>query len=248
MLSRLMIKAGDIWVKEVVCGIWHDFCVHPGIYLMLLREVMWTFRCKNGCEGAVERGLLVVILMMQLVIAWGIFRRSETVGVKPRCVNSTVIWTNSTGSIPPCPAGQKLLLRTHDPFGAMDAMMASAFEDMARMRSAMQLDEGWDSLRVSPTMDMRTDRNGYLVSLSIPGVNSSNVDVSLDGRVLTVTAHEEGRNGSGQSFRHFERRILLPGLVGDSKDIRAAMTNGLLRIHIPSGVQGNHPAMRIRLY
>ena len=176
---------------------------------------MRNFRCKDGCEGSIERGLLVVILVMQLVIAWGIFQRSKIMGVKPHSVDNAATVTDGTRSIATRSVERKFLLRPHDSFGAMDAMMASAFEDMARMHSALQLDEGWDSLRVSPTMDMRTDRNGYLVSLSIPGVNSSNIDVSLDGRVLTVTARGSTQSRAGRSFRHFERRILLPGLVGD---------------------------------
>ena len=119
---------------------------------------------------------------------------------------------------------------------------------MARLRSALNIDDGWSRLSVSPTMDMRSSKNGYLVSLSIPGVDASNLNVALDGRVLSVSARSALSGSNGQTYRRFERRILLPGAVGSISEARAGVTNGLLRIYIPKGAKANQPYVKIKLY
>jgi HSP20 family molecular chaperone IbpA len=198
-------------------------------------------------SGSVERWLLILILVMQIIITWGIFSRrnsgdSVLEEVSVAAGESRVMKPTSD------PAYYHGAVRSEprDPFAAMDAMMANAFRDMARFQSAVNLDKGWDGLSVSPTMDMRSSDTGYLVSMSIPGINSSNVDVSLDGRVLTVKADES--KGFGSAVRHFQQRILLPGSIGDAGDVQANITNGLLRVYVPKGELDNQPLIRVQLF
>ena len=189
----------------------------------------------------VERVLLSAILGMQLLIAWGLFQRKpqeiESLGERP------VVADVSETSVPevmayPVPPLQPVSFPRRDLFYEMDALMSDAFQNMARLRSAMHIDEGWDVLSASPTMDMRDGDSGYLVSFSIPGARSSDIEVSLDGRVLTVEALTPVRGLHYTRMQRFERRVLLPGPVGGADYAHASITNGILRVHVPKGHVG----------
>jgi len=126
---------------------------------------------------------------------------------------------------------------------AMDAMM----ESMARLHSAVQFNRGWDRLQASPTLDMRDTENGYLVTFSIPGVNADDLGVLLDGRVLTVRAWCPA-DGAGGGGHRYERRILLPGPVGEAGEAQAHLTNGVLRVHVPKGAGLEPRRVVLRLF
>jgi HSP20 family molecular chaperone IbpA len=210
-------------------------------------------REMHSPRGSAERWLLVMILLMQVVITRGIFRKGDSAGAIDKSpVDDSVATAPQDGQVAEYKPVQYPFGRRHrnssDPFEAMDAMMADAFRDMAQFRSAVHMDDGWDRLSVSPTMDMRSSDSDYIVSLSIPGVNASNVNVSLNGRVLTVQAQEPVNQNSYSGFRHFERRILLPGSIGDADDVRADMTNGLLRVYVPKGSHENQHPVTIHLF
>lgn len=184
-----------------------------------------------------------MILLMQIIIAWGIFRNGRERG-EPKLGKSSKIVPSQGQNL-----RDALRSRTVDPFAAMDSMMSSALRDMVRLHSAMQFDDNWDSIRLSPTMDMRSDDSDYIVMMSIPGIESTNLDVSLNGRVLTVRASSPGRmTPYHQQFRQFEKRILLPGKIGDISHARADVTNGLLRVHVPRGDSSGHQHGRINLF
>ena len=182
---------------------------------------------------------------MQIVIAWGIFRKApiKTTGVR---FDSDADAPSRSEHFRIAPDDASFL--TENPFHLMDAMMSGALRDMADMHEAMRLDDGWDRLELSPTMDMRSSSGGYLISLNIPGVDSTNVNVAIDGRVLSISASGAGSSGYGRRYNRFERRVLLPGAIGLASDMRATMTNGLLRIFVPKGDRLSQPRMRIRVY
>jgi HSP20 family molecular chaperone IbpA len=193
---------------------------------------------ERGRVFSIERGLLVAILGMQVVIAWGLFRNAsdgaESVDARVAAVNAAAVESGDYAPVrryPPVPVSfpQPAL------FGDVDAMFADALENMARLRSAMHIDEGWDVLAASPTMDMRDEDAGYLVSFSIPGAHASDIEVSLDGRVLTVQAMAPVRGPHHTRLQRFERRVLLPGPIGGVEDAHACITNGVLSVRVPKG-------------
>jgi HSP20 family protein len=207
-------------------------------------------RAENNSRGSVERWLLVVILLLQIIITWGIYLRGDSsdavCGTAAEGADISSMPKSSTENNP-----LQYTVRSHhsrDPFAAMDSMMIDAFRDMARLRSGGSMDDGWDSLSVSPTMDMRSSDLDYIVSMSIPGVDPSNINVSLSGRVLTVQAAKSVSQNEYSGVRHFERRILLPGSIGDANDVRADMTNGILRVYVPKGSHEDQNRITIRLF
>ena len=186
----------------------------------------------------VERGLLAAILGMQLVIAWGLYQRTppESDSATERPVAATVAEMREPEvRMYPIHPSRPVSYPRRDLFDDMDAFMSDAFQNMARLRSAMHIDEGWDVLSASPTMDMRDGDADYQVSFSIPGAQPSDIEVSLDGRVLTVQALAPVRGPRFTHMQRFERRVRLPGPVGGADDAHASITNGILRVHVPKG-------------
>lgn len=188
-----------------------------------------------------ERVLLVGILAMQLVIAWGLFRPNAVEEGRMEAERPLSTVTQGPSAPGPLPPERSV-------FGDMDAFFADALENMKRLRSAMHIDEGWERLCASPTMDMRYNDANYLVSFSIPGALPKDIDVLLDGRVLTVQAMAPVRGPFTTRMQRFERRVLLPGPVGHSDEAHASITNGILRVHIPKGATESSRRGSMRLF
>ena len=116
-------------------------------------------------------------------------------------------------------------------FSRMGVLFEQAVRDLDRLR---YLDRGWDALISSPSMDMRDRGDNYLVTFCVPGVDASQVDVLLKGRLLTVDVPVGSAQGG--RFQMFRRRVQLPGSVGPCESASAVLTNGVLRIMVPKCV------------
>ena len=112
----------------------------------------------------------------------------------------------------------------------------------------MDLDKEWhfdfprfirETSGYSPSMDVtRTD--GHLVlTAELPGITPDDVDVSLDGDILTIKGEkseereveEADRYLRERSFGSFQRRIVVPnGVTAD--DIAADFENGILTVKV----------------
>ncbi len=196
-----------------------------------------------------ERTLLLAVLAMQLAVFWQlrlVIRAARLAEEPAREVVAEVAPQGVTEPLLPEHAELPDEAASRFPSAqvmAMDAMM----ESMARLHSAVQFNRGWDRLQASPTLDMRDTESGYLVTFSIPGVNADDLGVLLDGRVLTVRAWcpAEGAGGGGHRY---ERRILLPGPVGEAGEAQAHLTNGVLRVHVPKGAGLEPRRVVLRLF
>lgn len=129
----------------------------------------------------------------------------------------------------------------------MDRMMEDAWSNFRHMESLMQFDDGWGSLVASPTLDMRDGGNAYIIVCSLPGCDQSNVRVALDGRLVTIRSDSTSAGHSPARTMYIERRVLLPGPVGQGREPQAHWTNGVLRIEIPKattdGADSGRPLM-----
>lgn len=94
-----------------------------------------------------------------------------------------------------------------------------------------------------PALDVAERNNAYLVSLELPGVDPSTVDVSFEQNVLTVrgTKPASFESQSQAELRvyaaervagEFERSIRLPEFV-DGDHITAEYANGIVNITVP---------------
>jgi HSP20 family protein len=131
----------------------------------------------------------------------------------------------------PSPFGEFLSLRN-----AMDRFMDDAF---FRPVSGVI-----DDVRTMP-LDIYTTDDALVVEAALPAVKPENVDVSILGDTLTLTATTESErskdNGGGYHLQEvrrgrFSRTVSLPsGLKSDAAS--ASFENGLLRLSIPKAEQ-----------
>lgn len=93
----------------------------------------------------------------------------------------------------------------------------------------------------APAVDIKEEKDRFLVIADIPGVSKENIQISLEHNVLTLQGErsfekkEEEKNGYTRSERiqgQFYRRFSLPQTADDTK-ISAKYKQGVLEIVIP---------------
>jgi HSP20 family protein len=93
----------------------------------------------------------------------------------------------------------------------------------------------------SPAVDVREYADRFQLLLDIPGVEPKDVEITLDGGVLTVSGNrneEKGANGAESHHQRLERRLgrfhrrfILPD-TADGENVNASGRNGVLEIVI----------------
>jgi HSP20 family protein len=89
-------------------------------------------------------------------------------------------------------------------------------------------------------VDISESEDGYVIKAPIPGFKPDEVEVSVSGGVLTISArHREERTEKKKNylrrevvFGNFERQIALPGDVR-GENIKATFTDGVLTVEVP---------------
>jgi len=90
-----------------------------------------------------------------------------------------------------------------------------------------------------PTVDVSEGKNDIIVKAEIPGVDKEGIDISLDGKLLTIRGekrHEKEESDEHyhrveSSFGFYKRTIELPADVDESK-ADAKYKNGVLKIKL----------------
>ncbi|MBM4188908.1 MAG: Hsp20/alpha crystallin family protein [Gemmatimonadetes bacterium] len=91
-----------------------------------------------------------------------------------------------------------------------------------------------------PSLDFSENPKEYLVRLEVPGMNRDDLDVNLDGNLLTLSGKRElHRQERGEDFLweereegRFMRTLRLPGAVQEGK-IDANYGDGVLTVKLP---------------
>lgn len=91
-----------------------------------------------------------------------------------------------------------------------------------------------------PSVDIIDEESRFLLRADVPGVDLADIDVSMDGNVLTVSGvrHAEKRDADSSTRRierstgRFLRRFTLPE-TADAEHITAKSSNGVLEVVIP---------------
>jgi HSP20 family protein len=90
-----------------------------------------------------------------------------------------------------------------------------------------------------PAADILEDKKRITVKAEIPGVNADDLDISLDGRRLTIKGEkkqerkktEENLHRVERSYGRFRRTIELPAKV-DQAEVEASYKRGVLKIEL----------------
>lgn len=113
-------------------------------------------------------------------------------------------------------------------------MFEEFFNDWASRVSPSQ-GESW-----KPPVDIREDNSNLILRMEIPGVDEKDIDLKLEGLVLTIkgerknTLESDGYNvyQIESYYGPFSRSFALPGTV-DPEKISAQFKNGVLTITLP---------------
>ncbi len=91
----------------------------------------------------------------------------------------------------------------------------------------------------TPVLTRDDTETTYKINVEIPGVNKEKIDVTLDGRVLTIKAgdkYEEKEDDSQRSGSYsYQQTLTLPRDASD--EITSKYDNGVLSIEIPKNTE-----------
>ena len=92
----------------------------------------------------------------------------------------------------------------------------------------------------APAVDIVEEKDRYVLRADVPGVRNEDIDISMDGGVLSIsgTRHAEERSEDAgiqrieRSTGRFFRRFTLPE-TADADGIKARCRDGVLEVSIP---------------
>jgi len=91
-----------------------------------------------------------------------------------------------------------------------------------------------------PKVNTRETEDNYHIEVELPGVKKDNVDIQVDGNILTISGERKVRDEVNEEDYHkvesrygvFSRSFTLPEKV-DVSNIEAEFKNGILEVTIP---------------
>jgi HSP20 family protein len=144
------------------------------------------------------------------------------------------------------PGGLSSLWR-RDPFALLR-------DEMNALRSQMWGDgeEGWLGGNV-PSVDLSETDNAVEIRMDIPGVKAKDIDIQVNGQMLTVNAHrEEEREEKGRTFHRVERQcgcfsrsLTLPCAVNES-EVAAEYHDGVLSLTLPKTEESKAHKIKVK--
>jgi HSP20 family protein len=89
-------------------------------------------------------------------------------------------------------------------------------------------------------LDVKETDNEFIIKADLPGVDKSNIEISLEDNILTIsTERKNERKETEDKYHYFERSygkysrsISLPSNI-NSESLLATYTNGVLNLSIP---------------
>jgi len=113
-----------------------------------------------------------------------------------------------------------------DPFRAMDALLR--WEPSEAQTTIF-----------APQVDVKETKDGFVLSADLPGVKESDIHVSVDGSVLTISGHRHEERRTDEERYHaverthgsFNRSYEMPE-TADLDGIKAELKNGVLTVQV----------------
>lgn len=132
--------------------------------------------------------------------------------------------------------------RSASPFLSFYRQANRLFEDVFR-----EFDDSREALAgiIAPSIDVVQDEREVRVTAELPGVKDDDIDVSVDGDILTIRAEKRveredeknRRHVSERAFGTFQRSLRLPQAV-DPDEVKAHFDHGVLTIRMPRAEDG----------
>jgi HSP20 family protein len=121
----------------------------------------------------------------------------------------------------------------------------------SRHRGALELIErDWGNVDKISSMNIDEAGTNYVVTVSMPGYERSDIEISLNGRILTVEASTESRRTAQDSRAYrtgsFKTQIMMPDDI-KGEAAKASFEKELLKITIPRKEAGNSLARKVTI-
>jgi HSP20 family protein len=123
------------------------------------------------------------------------------------------------------------------------------------INSMTAFEEGWSELSVTPSLSIQDTESAYEITLQLPGIDKSGIQVTMDGTILNIIVeYNEHRAapapGGGANWQthqegRFERRLRLPSATSRHDAIKATFKDGLLRVRVPKATGAESTVGRI---
>jgi len=103
-----------------------------------------------------------------------------------------------------------------------------------------------------PKVDISETKDNFLITADLPGIDEKNVDISLDGGMLTIKGekktatedkHEEFYTKE-RSHGTFQRSFEFPAIIDENK-IGASFSNGVLTVKMPKTPEAKKEVKKI---
>jgi HSP20 family protein len=103
-----------------------------------------------------------------------------------------------------------------------------------------------------PALDLSETNEAIEVRMNVPGVKPENIDVQVNGSLLTITGKsEEEKEEKGKTYHRIERRqgqfsrsVTLPCSINEEKVI-ANCKEGVLSIHLPKTAEAKNRRIKV---
>lgn len=130
-----------------------------------------------------------------------------------------------------------LIKWTESPFEAMDRMFVTTFDDLENRFSRRF---GIASDVYVPSLDIAEDTDNFYIFAELPGLRESDVKVTADNDMLTISGKKERTEEKSErnyhrverSFGQFVRSLSLPKNV-KANAVRGTFKDGLLELTLP---------------
>ena len=104
-----------------------------------------------------------------------------------------------------------------------------------------------------PNVDVSEGKRDIIVKAEIPGVDKEGIDISLDGRLLTICGEKKQEKEESDEHYHrvessfglYKRTIELPADVDESK-VDAKYKNGVLKIKLKKAKEAETKKIKIK--
>ena len=132
--------------------------------------------------------------------------------------------------------GRGLLGR--DPFLDLHREVNRLFDDSLRSMR----EDGGSAGALNPKVDVCQTEDGWEISAELPGVDQNDIDLRLDGDVLTISGEKRDERKDDQnrfierSYGSFTRSFQLP-FTPDPEQVTADCDRGVLTIKLPKAIE-----------
>jgi len=131
----------------------------------------------------------------------------------------------------------------------LDRLFEDFWQGSGRLPSLM---EPWTTGDLVPSVDQSEDDKAYHVSVELPGMEKSDVDVSFADGMLTISGEKKEEKEEKdkdfyrqeRSYGAFRRVLAMPGAVDEAK-IQASFKNGVLSIELPKTKEAQNQVKKI---